>query len=190
MAPKLHSQTTPSVTPPAASGGNGYAPSVPISVYRQLAAELETTKGQLISVSHKNQQLIQHNQQLQQALTSLVQSALMVQPLVGGTAAPSTAAASPPSAPSAPAPSAPTASARPMAEPSSATGQAPSAPDLPSFDAFFTEQTEAPQPAETRQPRSMNGLWLTLVIVVVMLTAFGAGFLVVRPLLQNNGSDR
>jgi hypothetical protein len=36
----------------------------------------------------------------------------------------------------------------------------------------------------------MNGLWLTLVIVVVMLTAFGAGFLVVRPLLQNNGSNR
>ncbi len=189
MAPKLHSQTTPSVTPPAASGGNGYAPSVPISVYRQLAAELETTKGQLISVSHKNQQLTQRNQQLQQALTNLVQSALMVQPLVGGTV-PSTPAASTPAAPSAPAPAAPTAPAKPMAEPSSATGQAPSAPDLPSFDAFFTEQAEAPQPAETRQPRSMNGLWLTLVIVVVMLTAFGAGFLVVRPLLQNNGSNR
>ncbi|MGB3518992.1 MAG: hypothetical protein WBA43_21235 [Elainellaceae cyanobacterium] len=180
------------MTPPAASGGNGYAPSVPISVYRQLAAELETTKGQLISVSHKNQQLTQRNQQLQQALTNLVQSALMVQPLVGGTAPSTPAASTPaaPSAPSAPAPAAPTAPAKPMAEPSSATGQAPSAPDLPSFDAFFTEQTEAPQPAETRQPRSMNGLWLTLVIVVVMLTAFGAGFLVVRPLLQNNGSDR
>ncbi|HEY9818859.1 MAG TPA: hypothetical protein V6D20_24080 [Candidatus Obscuribacterales bacterium] len=178
------------MTPPAASGGNGYAPSVPISVYRQLAAELETTKGQLISVSHKNQQLTQHNQQLQQALTSLVQSALMVQPLVGGTTAPSTAAASTPAAPSAPAPAAPTAPAKPTAESSSAAGQAPSAPDLPSFDAFFTEQAEAPQPTETRQPRSMNGLWLTLVIVVVMLTAFGAGFLVVRPLLQNNGSDR
>lgn len=189
MAPKLHSQTTPSVTPPAASGGNGYAPSVPISVYRQLAAELETTKGQLLSVSHKNQQLTQHNQQLQQALTSLVQSALMVQPLVGtvSTASPSAPAAPAPASPAAQSPAAPVNST--VATPPS-TGQASAAPDLPNFDTFFTEQPEAPQPAEASPSRRMNGLWLTLVIVVVMLTAFGAGFLVVRPLLQNNGNSR
>ncbi|TVQ17401.1 MAG: hypothetical protein EA367_17710 [Leptolyngbya sp. DLM2.Bin15] len=182
------------MTPPAASGGNGYAPSVPISVYRQLAAELETTKGQLLSVSHKNQQLTQHNQQLQQALTSLVQSALMVQPLVGtvGTASPSAPAAPAPASPAAPSPVAqsPAAPVNSTVTTPPSSGQASAAPDLPNFDTFFTEQPEAPQPAEASPSRRMNGLWLTLVIVVVMLTAFGAGFLVVRPLLQNNGNSR
>jgi hypothetical protein len=167
MAPKLQPKATPP-TPPA--GTNGYAPSVPISVYRQLASELETLKAQLIDTTQKNQQLTQQNQQLRQALTTLVQSAMMVQPLVGGT----------PSAPPAAIPSTPAAS--PSAP--SAT-----APDLPNFDEFFSEQPAPPPvPETTSKPRNFGGLWLTIVILGVMLTAFGAGFIVVRPMLQNNDS--
>jgi hypothetical protein len=66
----------------------------------------------------------------------------------------------------------------------------PIPPELPNFDEFFTEQSSEPRPSKTEtSSRDMGGLWLTLVIVVVMITAFGAGFLVVRPMLQQN-SDR
>jgi uncharacterized membrane protein len=179
--------TTPSQTPPT----NGYAPSVPISVYRQLAAELDSTRAQLQSTTQQNHHLIRQNQQLQQEVGRLVQSALAVQTLVGGQ--PSTPVASPqPTQLSATAPSAPAASTpKPPAAPQpSAAEPMPIPPELPNFDEFFTEQSSEPRPSKTEtSSRDMGGLWLTLVIVVVMITAFGAGFLVVRPMLQQN-SDR
>ena len=189
---------TPSTPPkPAApANGNGYAPSVPISVYRQLAAELDSTKAQLQSTTQQNQYLIRQNQQLQQEVGRLVQSALTVQKLVGGQpstppatqAQPKMAASSAPSQPAAaptPKPQAPTQSAAP-----SSAEAMPIPPELPNFDEFFTEQSSEPLPSKDEKPsRDFGGLWLTLVIIVVMITAFGAGFLVVRPMLQEN-SDR
>ncbi|NJL23707.1 MAG: hypothetical protein HC895_27585, partial [Leptolyngbyaceae cyanobacterium SM1_3_5] len=66
------------VTPTAArsNASAGYAPSVPITVYRELAAELQATKTLLDSMNTQNQQLARHNQQLRQEIEQLAQSAI------------------------------------------------------------------------------------------------------------------
>ncbi|WP_448561555.1 hypothetical protein, partial [Trichothermofontia sp.] len=52
----------------------------------------------------------------------------------------------------------------------------------------FTEQPELPRPARTRPPRShdMGGLWLAVMIFVIIVTAFSAGFLIMRPFLTSD----
>ncbi|PZO15364.1 MAG: hypothetical protein DCF25_13780 [Leptolyngbya foveolarum] len=53
-----------------------YAPSVPMSVYRELATELRATKAVIDSLNSRNQQLLQQNQFLKQEIHNVVQSAL------------------------------------------------------------------------------------------------------------------
>ncbi|MEO0539899.1 MAG: hypothetical protein AAFZ80_03425, partial [Cyanobacteria bacterium P01_A01_bin.105] len=52
---------------------------------------------------------------------------------------------------------------------------------------FFTEQAGERKrfSGETGGTREMSGLWLVLSITVIILTAFGAGFLIMRPLLSD-----
>ncbi len=52
----VHSYPTQPTTP-------AYPPSVPLSVYRELATELQTVQTKLDKVTTKNQQLAQENQQ-------------------------------------------------------------------------------------------------------------------------------
>lgn len=178
---KAPSPTLSAVPPASSASANGYAPSVPIPVYRQLAAELETTKALLESVNRQNQELTQQNQRLRQEVGRLVQSALTLQQLVGGNAQ----SVSVPSVSSVPAP--PTVPAAPSSfSAPAAPSVMPATPDLPNFEELFAEQAQESRPSTPSPRRDMGGLWLTLVIVAVMLSAFGAGFLVVRPLLQNN----
>jgi hypothetical protein len=57
-------------------------------------------------------------------------------------------------------------------------------------NATFTElRTEAVvglSASPERRSRDLGGLWLMLTIVLIMVTAFGAGFFVVRPLLPSS----
>jgi len=53
-----------------------YAPSVPMSVYRELASELRDSKSVIDSLNSRNQQLLQQNQFLKQEIHNVVQSAL------------------------------------------------------------------------------------------------------------------
>ncbi|HHP7244022.1 MAG TPA: hypothetical protein ACFE0H_04970 [Elainellaceae cyanobacterium] len=81
---KIPSETTPhtSATGQAQSISNSYAPSVPLSVYRELAEELQTIKAQLETVTQRNQTLTQQNQQLHQQIDQVFQSALSLHQLV------------------------------------------------------------------------------------------------------------
>ena len=190
MATKTPSTPPTSTASTATPNGNGYAPSVPISVYRQLATELDSTKAQLQSTTQQNHYLVRQNQQLQQEVERLVQSALAVQQLVSGHSTATQSPAASPSAQPTPQPQSPPPSAPPPSEQSSAAEPMPIPPKLPNFDEFFTEQPSDPSFSKKDKPsRDMGGFWLALVIIVVMLTAFGAGFFVVRPMLQQN-SDR
>ncbi|MEL6813905.1 MAG: hypothetical protein AAFP03_03710 [Cyanobacteria bacterium J06598_3] len=53
-----------------------YAPSVPMSVYRELAAELRANKAVIDSLNSRNQQLVQQNQFLKQEIHNVVQATL------------------------------------------------------------------------------------------------------------------
>ncbi|HEY9698119.1 MAG TPA: hypothetical protein V6D10_12700 [Trichocoleus sp.] len=160
----------------SAQATSNQAASVPISVYRELAAELQATQAMLDTVHAKNQQLTQQNQQLRYEIDRFVQSALHL---------------------------------RQVAEPASSFSQSVSqpvsqpvaAPEEPEFEdmaaklrsanpviseELFTEEPARPQQiSKTAKPKDLGGIWLTLTVIAIIFTAFGAGFLVVKPLLPS-----
>lgn len=167
-----HRSTTGSAT--------AQTPSVPLSVYRELAAELQTTRAMVESLHQKNQQLGQENQFLRQEIHQVVQSVMALQPLVGM-----------PPAPAEPLQNAQARAAvasRPTWQETAAATQiasklrTPNEPDL--SQALFTEETPLLQKVEqTKSAVKFGGLWLTLTILAIIVTAFGAGFLIMRPFL-------
>lgn len=213
MAPKLNSDAAKrngSNGKPAASNAatqNPYAPSVPIPVYRELAAELQATKAMLESLNAQNQALTRQNALLRKEVQTIVQSAFQLQSLMAPlppaqpmeTAPPRLdAPAIAPNPPIAPAPGIDAARSAPAQPPTAKTAQPPTTkaapppasaapkfteiPPVGSTAAFFTEQAEPASPLE-KTPRQLNGLWLLLVVLAIMVTAFTAGFLVMRPIL-------
>ncbi|WP_026734254.1 hypothetical protein [Fischerella sp. PCC 9605] len=59
-----------------------YSPSVPLSVYRDLAAELQAAQAKIDTLIAQNHQLAQENQLLRQEITKTVQSVLHLQNLL------------------------------------------------------------------------------------------------------------
>ncbi len=206
--------------PQKPASSSSYSPSVPISVYRELATEMQATKAMLQAVNAQNQQLLQQNQQLRHELDRIVKTAVNVQQAIAtmhpvSPVEPSLTATTDPSLVDSlltvqkpkdadpPMPEAesdpevsvsesdrtPTPSAtQPHSDPEP---QSPSqGAELPNFgDRLFSEIKEEPRPSDERsKPRDLGGLWLTLTIVVIMVTAFGAGFLVMRPFLPSNNN--
>jgi hypothetical protein len=177
--------TAPNTAPNAA-----YAPSVPISVYRELSAELQATKALLDSVNHQNQQLAQQNHKLRQEIETVAQAALRSQ---------QTASAMQPvqfGAPIPPSPSEQIASQIRTAAPRvSQHSDRPNPTQAPAANTklagvraeeLFTETGSSDRPSPSKSsPRQLNGFWLWLTVLAVIITAFGAGFLMVRPILSN-----
>lgn len=142
------------------------APSVPISVYRELATELQATRAMIDALNGKNQQIERENQQIRQEMQRL---AFSLQPWIQNQ--PSFV----PAQADAPPTWEKTASAR-----SVAASLRPSDPR----PEWVTEQPILPQVAMPAPKASrMNSLWLILTVMAIIVTAFGAGFLVMRPFL-------
>ena len=76
MKPSHHAEFTPAAP-------TNYAPSVPMSVYRELAAELRANKAVIDSLTSRNQQLIQQNQRLKQEIHNVVQATLNLGQMAG-----------------------------------------------------------------------------------------------------------
>ena len=145
--------------------GTGYAPSVPITVYRELAAELQATKTLLDSMNTQNQQLARHNQHLRQEIDLLAQSASNLR---------QTAEAFQPSW------------NLPHQHPEMLGFRPPRPAGSPAGEPekYVIEQAEPRSRNRSKPPqREVSGVWLVLIITAIVITAFGAGFLVVRPLL-------
>lgn len=166
---------------PSPAPGNGYAPSVPISVYRELAAEMQASQALLEFLKTQNQQLIQQNQQLRQEINQLAQSALYAQQLANSFEFESQVPYKLPQVKAQPVPP-----SEPHLE---------SAPDLPAIlpdssqftsDELFAEQQESSdrRSALPEKASESGGSWLILAIVflIVILFAGAGGFLVIRSL--------
>ncbi|MEL7330935.1 MAG: hypothetical protein AAFN12_01740 [Cyanobacteria bacterium J06560_2] len=253
MKPSHHAE-------PTQSASTRYAPSVPMSVYRELAAELRANKAVIDSLNSRNQQLLNQNQRLKQEIHSVVQATLNLgqvagvarpntpdefpseiapdtlaklvraqgearktlpadttgtQPNPPRTAAEPTAATygitpQPETAPtpqSTPQPrrvprpiqnTAPqtvqkrkvkkaaksTARVQPTRQPNQPTAIIPQANPLPKL---FTEQTGEYRSAnqDSGEEKEIGGIWLALSIILIIVTAFGAGFLIMKPLLND-----
>ena len=185
--PPMRNVTASSYTGQAAA--NGYAPSVPISVYRELAAELQATRAMLDSLNGQNQQLVKHNQQLRTEVDKMVQSALHLQKVAGSQQPLSQSVMSG------------VAYARPdiVIEPSYFTPEParsmprsfnprpePSEPTVIS-EKLYTEQSETRprRSSQSDQSPELGGFWLAAIILLIVVSAFGAGFLIVRPFLPS-----
>ncbi|MBE9035388.1 bZIP transcription factor [aff. Roholtiella sp. LEGE 12411] len=179
-----------------------YPPSVPLSVYRELSTELQATQARLNALTAQNQQLAQENQLLRQEITKVVQSFLHLQKLVDSGAQPSYHQANH-------AAGAVKSAAKPVTE--ARQSQQVSRPRQPAaskvppgksrrkhFSApvmemgfpipepvFIEEQQVRYYPIAEPEIKELSGWWLVITIILIMLTAFGAGYLVVRPLFEH-----
>lgn len=202
---KSNSSPDPSIQNSGSSsqGSNpgSYSPTVPLSVYRELSAELQASKAMLDSLNAQNQQLTRQNQQFRQEIERLSGSMVNLKHVVDSPQPPW---------------GTPSESARANAEavaeqirPVSARLQQPMLPagtdkhsigqvSVPNFPILepeglttrlFSEQYDPMQSLRNpaTSPRDLSGLWLWFTVLAIILTAFGAGFMVMRPLLPNSG---
>lgn len=188
---------------------NSYSPSVPISVYRELAAELKSTKAKVEALTNQNQQLNLQNQVLRQEFLKFAQSAEQLKQAIE--------TAQPISSPSSISESLISSSPEnsPMPKPQShppqgsgtpseglaglaarATRLVNTKPDAspanikspPNPEPLFTEQRPVASKSQKTSVNSqdMSGLWLATTILLIVVSAFGAGFLIMKPLLSNS----
>lgn len=225
-----------------ASAPSGYSPSVPISVYRELATELKTTQTTLDALTQQNQQLLRQNKLLRTEIHRFVQAAEQLGHFAGvmPKETPKQSPVAPPNPdqetpfssevftrsakPETVSPSAkqrsksavpqsqelPIRSASPaQAELSSSSSprenqrltaqnsaivphpkakkrdRAASSPPEIDQHRLFTEQPEGMHPfSKVSSKRDLGNLWLATTILIVVVSAFGAGFLIMRPLLN------
>ncbi|MBD1912731.1 MULTISPECIES: hypothetical protein [unclassified Leptolyngbya] len=165
------------------------AATVPLKVYRELAAELQATKAMLDSLHGQNQQLTQQNQQMRQDMERLVQTALTLQQYMpGGTVPAGNVLQSFPSDAARTQAEALAAQIRPhraATSPASSSSYLPDSDD--STNPLLTSQPiPAFTPSQGSSSRDINGLWLWLIVIGIIATAFGAGFLLVKPLLPSS----
>ena len=181
--------------PPTAA--NPYRASVPISVYRELAAELQATQAMMDSLNAQNQQLVQQNQQLRQEVAKVLQSTENLQKVFTsldsvsqvGEVPSSKALRQPEPHPAPPAPQ-PQAKASFPPDELPPPRQQPEPPRSSYRDTLVIEQEERrPRPTpQSERVSEVSGWWLIVAILLIVLTAFGTGFLIVRPLLNNDSS--
>jgi len=188
-------------TPTAA----GYAPSVPISVYRELATELQATKAKVEALAAQNQQVMRQNHQLRQEIHRFLQATEQLRYLTGPEQVPQprpqpTAA----SESQAQAPEGNLVNLARSAQPNRAEANADRAhgpgtaevvaawfkpvKSWPAAGQLFSHQSESPrqgEPSPTQKTRDLSGLWLTTTILLIVVSAFGAGFLIMKPLLNS-----
>lgn len=199
----------------SSANSNNYSPSVPISLYREVTAELQSAQALLDSLKTHNQQLVEQNQQLRREVETVVQASIYLQQAVNSAQSvsqtgmpqmtpvkkfnltveaprlaslPFPADYSLPNDTPAPNPAPPTVTVPfpiPPAEPT-----APSIDDkLPDKlpEKLFTEVPDETHYRLRSQPKTasdLSGLWLAIAIFLIVIAAFGAGYLVVRPLLM------
>jgi hypothetical protein len=165
-----------------------YSAAVPISLYREVVAELQSAKTKLSALGDKNGRLKHQNQLLRREVQYLLKST----------------------------PTKKNVNSSFIIEPQKTQNQVVRervpekeiseklaeklpiiVPELPEMEKPFSKAEESRSiaeigqdfPVESRSHRGMNGWILALAIILIVATAFTAGFLLVRPLIGES-SDR
>lgn len=171
------------VPPPTSA----YSPSVPISLYREVSAELQATKASMEALKHQNQQLVKQNQHLRQEIEKAAQSAIHLRQVITHLPPVDAEAATPRmDAIASDTPSIPTMPSRPAAPSVSPKSFRVEANSFSAEDLVFEQESQPRRKVLSEKKSSeLGGWWLGLVIVLIVVTAFGTGFLIVRPLLPS-----
>lgn len=172
---------------------NSYQPSVPISVYKELAAELQAAKTMVESLKTQNQQLVKQNQQLQQQVEKVVQSAQHLQQIVASFGSISDAEGSrprpvrPPEPRTVAPPPPPKAASSPSVEfPPPPKTPEPTPSPYADTVVFEQEDSRSRQTPQSEGVSDVSGWLLIVAILLIVLTAFGAGFLILQSQLRSN----
>jgi hypothetical protein len=216
------------------SSGGRQTPSVPISVYRELATELKATQAMVDSLTQQNQQLSQQNQMLRHEMLNFVESADRLRQMVEYSQSPAnpsvqtaetygfshqSSGGSPiafgissglPADIEASSPSGrlgesmgsgisqlashlgrlvtPKDDKAPQGQhPQDKRTQPRPKPPRPPQQLYTEERLEpAHSPQSSKGPADLSGLWLATTILLIVVSAFGAGFLIMKPLLNNS----
>ncbi|MDZ7953583.1 hypothetical protein [Nostoc sp. DedQUE09] len=180
-----------------------YPPSVPLSVYRELSTELQAAQARLNALTTQNQQLVQENQLLRQEITKVVESFSRLQNFVDShatanypqanqasgdvksTAKQSVTQARSPQQVSRSRPS--VVSKQPAKKSRRQDFSAPVMEmNFPISEPIFIEEQQVSYYSTTEPDvKGLNGWWLIITILLIMLTAFSAGYFVVRPLFEH-----
>ncbi len=207
---------------PEAPQGSRQTPSVPISVYRELATELRATQAMVDSLNQQNQHLSQQNQVLRQEMIRFADSAARLKQAIEVSqpqpVQPTGAMPFPLDLSSAPEPPLMATMQLHSEEPedslserlSESVGEgvsnfanqltqmvkpkgkkAPKPPQRPQGAApqrlYTEERLDSNRPGQLAQsPSDLSGLWLAATILLIVVSAFGAGFLIMKPLLSNS----
>jgi hypothetical protein len=153
------------------------APSVPISVYKELAAELQATRAMIESLNTRNQQLAQQNQTIRLEVERVVQASFNLQQVVDFMESPSRGSQT----------------IAEMAGDDGAAGRMvplriPVEGDrLPLRGALFTEEPSRPQRVGKglKKPKDLGNYGILVTVLIVVLAAFGLGFVAVKQLLPS-----
>ncbi|NJK33868.1 MAG: hypothetical protein HC919_02375 [Oscillatoriales cyanobacterium SM2_2_1] len=168
------------------------SPSVPMAVYRELSAELQSTRAKLALMEIQNEQLLQQNQKLIAEVEPILQASQKIQQVLNPLV-PAEPADLPPTAPSAPVATAPEPKVAPTSLQATVAAMQPQV--VPAPKEKKTEKhpdkhkpiATIPQPqprTDTPESGSLSGGWLLLTMILVIVTSFGAGYLLMRPLIS------
>lgn len=192
-----------SAASPSLSSSQG---TIPVSVYRQLASELQATRAMLEAVQKHNAQLTQQRDRLRSDLDALAEAVATLRANATPQDAPRPIdpnpqpVTPPPVTPAAPPPltalhpSAPASPAAPIAgDPFQADQGWNSLPDLEPVDQLYggpdvpgaTHLGESTNFGRSGSDESSSGLWPVVAIALIAATAFGISFALVRPILSN-----
>lgn len=183
-----NAQTQASSSPAGASP----SPSVPISLYREVANELQSTRTNMESLKTQNQQLQEQNQQLRLEIERVVQSALHLRQVADSykPIAPNPTPAVSESTLELHFDEAPAPANQAMPRPKSRKGgkgekgEGDGKPSPSRDNRLVTEQDSQPHRVNSsdRTPE-VSGWWLMLVIFLIVVTAFGMGFAILSSLM-------
>ena len=196
--------------------GQNASPAVPLSVYRELAAELQATQTMLDSLNAQNRQLRKSNQHMQLELDQIIASAqkmqqisapahqatqqqvaqeLQTQPKVQkksrkGRASSPKAKAKPGRSAQAHLPSQPSQSPHPSAQPSAQLPPGDRETAVQALNKMLTERDHPhTRPKLSGERGDLSAWWLMAMVLFIVVTAFGTGFMLVRPFLDPSSSE-
>jgi regulator of replication initiation timing len=143
------------------SSANFSRPSVPLSVYRELVKELETTQAQTESLVIENQQLFQQNQQLRQEIETVIRYAQHLQEVI---ASQNTISVNPPVSP-------------PQAKPSASNKYKERVIEIESDRSRYVSPSS--------NDSTINGWVLAIALILIVVTSCLGAFLIVNSRLHN-----
>ncbi|QOV22519.1 hypothetical protein [Anabaenopsis elenkinii] len=174
--------------PAKPSTSKSYPTSVPLYVYRQLAHELHITQVKLDALTSQNHQLHQENQLLRQEISKVVQSCLHLQNYVNSSSHGSNSQVTDVTGKlKSPAPKSHPRQHPPVVNHTSHEPEfsAPVETNHQIPETFYLEQQEVNYYSPTeKKVKELSSWWLAMMILLLILTAFGAGYLIMAPLFK------